>query len=83
VSHDIIYLIVINSDSNLILVIYKILVSNSNLSTYILYKRQKIFATDCVIYAFLNRPSDCDEIWYRDRLDLGGEDRLLFCREKR
>jgi len=31
----------------------------------------------------LNFSSDCDEIWYRDRLDLGEEDRVTFCREKR
>jgi len=34
-----------------------------------------------VLYAFLNRSSDCDEIWYRDRLDLG-EDRPHFVVKK-
>jgi len=35
-----------------------------------------------VFYAFLNRTSDCDEIWYRDRLDFGGKESCTFCREK-
>ena len=29
-----------------------------------------------VLYAFLNGWTDCDEIWYRDILDLRPEDRL-------
>lgn len=37
-----------------------------------------MFATDCVLYAFLNRSSNCGKIWYRDILDLGEEDRLHF-----
>lgn len=28
-------------------------------------------------YAFLNRSSDCDEVWFRDRLDLWKKDRLI------
>jgi len=31
-----------------------------------------------VFYVFPNRSSDWDEIWYRDRLDLGEEDKLHF-----
>jgi len=46
---------------------------------YILYKRQNIFVlTYLVLYAFLNRPFDCDGIWYKDRLDLEEEDKLHF-----
>jgi len=41
-----------------------------------------MFATDCVIYAFLNRSSDCDEICYRDRLDLEEEDKLHVASKK-
>jgi len=32
----------------------------------------------CVIYAFLNGRSNVDEMWYRDRLDLWAEDRLIL-----
>jgi len=42
------------------------------------YKRQKMFVPTYVFNAFLNRSSDCDEIWYRDILDLGEEDILHF-----
>jgi len=35
-----------------------------------------MFATDYVLNAFLNHSCDCDEIWYRDRLDLREKDRL-------
>ena len=31
----------------------------------------------CILYAFLNGWTDVDEIWYRDRLDLWAEDRLI------
>jgi len=41
-----------------------------------------MFATDCVLYALLNRSSDCDEFLSRDRLYLGEEDRLHFVTKK-
>jgi len=31
-----------------------------------------------LLYAFPNRSSDCDEIWYIDRLDFEEDDRLHF-----
>jgi len=54
---------------------------------YIRYKRQTCLylpylPTYDILYAFLNRSSDCYEIWYRDRLDLGDEGRLHFVTEK-
>lgn len=39
-----------------------------------------MFATDCVLYAFLNRSADQIEIWYIDRLDFGY--RLHFVAKK-
>jgi len=41
-----------------------------------IYKRQKKFVLDCILYAFPNPSSD--DIWYRDRLDLGEKDRLTL-----
>jgi len=42
--------------------------------------------TDCgalnSFHAFLNRSSDGDEIWYRDRLYLGKEDKIHFVSKK-
>jgi len=45
---------------------------------FVLYKRQNMFVPTylCLLYAFLNRSSNFDEIGYRDRLDLGEEDGL-------
>jgi len=43
-----------------------------------IYKTQQLFLPSYVFYAFPARSSDCDEIWYRDRLDLDQEDRLHF-----
>lgn len=34
-----------------------------------------------VFYAFLNRPSAYDDIWYRDILDLGEEDFVKTCKQ--
>jgi len=45
------------------------------------YKTQKLFLP-MSFYAFLNRSSDCDEIWYIDRLNLGEEDRLRSVAKK-
>lgn len=35
-----------------------------------------------VLYGFLNRSSDCDEIWYSDRLDLRKRSKLNFVLKK-
>jgi len=35
-----------------------------------------------VLYKYLNSSSDCYEICYKDRLDLGEEDRLYFVAKK-
>jgi len=43
-----------------------------------------MFTTDCVLflYAFLSHSLDCDETWYRDRLDFMEEDMLNFVAKK-
>lgn len=37
-----------------------------------------MFLPTYVFYAFLNSLSDCEDIWYRDGLDLGEEHRIAF-----
>jgi len=41
-----------------------------------------MFANDFVLYAFINRSSDCDDIWRTDRLDLKEKNRLYFVSKK-
>jgi len=46
--------------------------------TVYIYKNEYLSVCLCVLYAFLNSRTDVDEIWYKDKLDLWAEDKLIL-----